>query len=216
MTLKLYYHPLSSFCQKVLIAFYENDTPFEPVIVDLMDATSSAEFRKIWPIGKFPVLRDEAKGLTIPESSIIIEYLDRHFPGRTRLVPEDDDKARHMRFRDRFFDLNLNTPMQKIVTDKLRPEGHGDAYGVKEAHGLIGRALGLLEEDMAEGKAWAMGEDFTMADCAAAPALFYVDQITPLKEKHPNVAAYVGRLKARPSYARALKEAEPYFAMFPG
>src|SRR5688500_5923132 len=113
MTLKLYFHPLSSFCQKVLIALYENGTPFEPAIVDLMDAVSSAEFRKVWPIGKFPVLCDGAKDRTIPESSIIIEYLDRHFPGATRFVPEDSDLARQTRFRDRFFDLYLNLPMQK-------------------------------------------------------------------------------------------------------
>jgi len=216
MSLKLYFHPLSSFCQKVLIALYETETPFEPVLVDLMDATSNAEFQKVWPIGKFPVLRDEAKDRTIPESSIIIEYLDQHFPGKAPLVPADPDFARQTRFRDRFFDLYLNVPMQKVVTDRLRPQGQNDPSGVEEARGLIERALGLLEEDMAQGKTWCMGEDFTMADCAAAPPLFYLDRIKPLADTRPHAAAYLGRLKARPSYARALKEAEPYFNLFPG
>ena len=123
MSLKLYFHPLSSFCQKALIAFYENDTPFEPHIVDLSDETSSAEFKKIWPLGKFPVLRDDAKDRTVPESSIIIEYLGLHYPGRTQLVPADADLARQTRLRDRFYDLYVQLPMQKVVGDKLRPAG---------------------------------------------------------------------------------------------
>ncbi|MGE0210567.1 MAG: glutathione S-transferase family protein [Parvibaculaceae bacterium] len=215
MTLKLYFHPLSSFCQKVLAALYENATPFEPVLVDLMDATSNAEFRKVWPIGKFPVLRDEARGRTVPESSIIIEYLDRHFPGPSRLVPENPDRANETRLHDRFFDLYLNVPMQKVVTDRLRPEGQRDGYGVEEARGLIGRALDILERDLAHGKPWVMGDAFGMADCAAAPALFYVDKVTPLAKAHPRSAAYLERLTERPSFARALKEAEPWFKLFP-
>ena len=123
MSLKLYFHPLSSFCQKALVALYENDTPFEPQIVDLFDAKSSAAFKAIWPIGRFPVLRDEANDRTVPESSIIIEYLDQHFPGRTQLVPADAELARQMRLQDRFYDLYVNGPMQKVVTDKLRPAG---------------------------------------------------------------------------------------------
>jgi glutathione S-transferase len=121
MSLKLYFHPLSSFCQKALIALYENETPFEPHIVDLADETSSAEFKKIWPIGKFPVLRDEARDRTVPESSIIIEYLAQHYPGATQLVPADAELARQARMRDRFYDLYVNVPMQKVVTDRLRP-----------------------------------------------------------------------------------------------
>src|SRR5262245_38217849 len=105
MALILYYHPLASFCWKVLIPLYENDTPVESRIVDLMDEASAAAFKRLWPIGKFPVLRDEARDATIPESSIITEYLDQHYPGRTRLVPADADLARQTRFRDRFYDL---------------------------------------------------------------------------------------------------------------
>ena len=123
MSLKLYCHPLSSFCQKALVALYENDTPFEPEIVDLFDAKSSATLKAIWPIGRFPVLRDEANDRTVPESSIIIEYLDQHYPGRTQLVPADAERARQMRLQDRFYDLYVNGPMQKVVTDKLRPAG---------------------------------------------------------------------------------------------
>ena len=123
MCLTLYMHPLASFCQKVLIALYENDTPFEPRIVDLADETSRAEFLKLWPIGKIPVLRDEARDRTIPESSIIIEYLAQHYPGKMQLVPADPDLARQTRLRDRFYDLYVQEPMQKIVTDRLRPGG---------------------------------------------------------------------------------------------
>ena len=214
MSLKLYFHPLSSFCQKALIAFYENDTPFEPHIVDLADAKSSAAFKAIWPIGKFPVLRDEANDRTVPESSIIIEYLAQHYPGRTQLVPADPELARQTRLHDRFYDLYVNVPMQKIVTDKLRPPGKNDPHGVEEAKRLLLTACGMIEQEMAT-KTWAMGDAFSMADCAAAPALFYVNLTMPLGGTHRNAAAYLGRLMERPSFARALKEAQPYFALFP-
>jgi glutathione S-transferase len=146
MSLKLYFHPLSSFCQKALIALYENDTPFEPLIVDLADETSRAELKKVWPIGKFPVLRDDARDQTVPESSIIIEYLARHYPGRGQLVPEDADLARQTRMRDRFYDLYVNVPMQKVVTDRLRPAGKNDPHGVEQAKALLQTACGLIEE----------------------------------------------------------------------
>jgi glutathione S-transferase len=214
MSLTLYFHPLSSFCQKTLIALYEGDTPFKAHLVNLGDETSRAEFKKIWPIGKFPVLRDAARDQTIPESSIIIEYLAQHYPGKARLIPDDADLARQTRFRDRFFDLHIHVPMQKVITDRLRPEGKGDAQGVADARALIKTALGMLEEDMA-AKTWAMGEAFSMADCAAAPALFYTNMIAPLAGTYKNVAAYLDRLMKRPSYARALREAEPYLAMVP-
>jgi glutathione S-transferase len=212
MSLKLYFHPLSSFCHKVLIALYETGTPFEPRIVDLFG--EAAEYRKIWPIGKIPVLRDESKDRIIPETSIIIEYLAQHHPGKTQLFPADRDLCRQMRLRDRFYDLYVNVPMQKIVTDRLRPEGKNDLYGVEEARELLKTSLGMIDQDMA-GNRWVMGDDFTMADCAAAPALFYADMVAPFRETHKNAAAYLDRLKERPSYARVLKEAEPYFKMVP-
>lgn len=214
MSLKLYFHPLSSFCQKALTALYENDTPFEPVIVDLFNEESAAAFKKIWPIGRFPVLRDEARDRTVPESSIIIEYLDQHFPGKSRLVPADADVARQTRLRDRFFDLYVNVPMQKIVTDKLRPAAKNDLYGVEEARKLLQTALGMIDRDM-ETKTWAMGDAFTMADCAAAPPLFYANMLMPLNDAHKNVAKYLSRLMERPSFARALEEAQPYLKLMP-
>jgi glutathione S-transferase len=215
MSLKLYFHPLASFCQKALIAFYENDTPFAPHIVDLGDAASSAEFKKIWPIGKFPVLRDTAKDRTIPESSIIIEYLDLHYPGRARLLPADAELAWQTRLRDRFYDFYVHEPMQKVVTDRLRPAGKNDPHGVAQARALLTTAYGMIEEEMGS-KTWAMGEAFSMADCAAAPALFYADKVMPFGGSHKNLAAYFGRLMRRPSFARAVEEAKPYLAMFPG
>ena len=214
MTLKLYYHPLSSFCQKVLIALYENATPFEPIILDLGKPEHDAQLRKLWPPRKFPVLRDEAADRTIPESSIIIEYLDQHYPGRAKLIPADAELARQMRFRDRFYDLYVNVPMQKVVTDKLRPAGKNDPHGVGEAKAMLRTALGLVEHEMA-GKTWVMGDAFTMADCAAAPSLFYVSKVMPFADTHRHAARYLERLMQRPSYARVLGEAEPFFKLFP-
>jgi glutathione S-transferase len=215
MALELYFHPLASFCWKALIALYENATPFEPHVVELGDATSRAAFEKLWPIGKFPVLRDTARDRVVPESSIIIEYITQHYPGSVKLVPPDADLARETRMRDRFYDLYVHEPMQKIVTDKIRPANKSDPYGVEQARALLGTSYRMIEQEM-RTKKWAMGDTFTMADCAAAPALFYADKVNPLGDANPNAAAYLQRLKERPSFARVLQEAEPYFAMFPG
>jgi glutathione S-transferase len=214
MSLTLHFHPLSSFCHKVLIALYENDTPFTPQIVDLADAAQRDAFRRLWPIGKFPVLRDDANDRTVAESSIIIEYLDQQYPGKTKFTPADAEQARVTRMSDRFFDLHIHLHMQKIVGDRLRPADGKDPHGVDDARTRMATALGMVEQDMAS-RSWATGETFTMADCAAAPALFYADKVAPLLPAFPNVAAYLDRLKQRPSYARALKEAEPYFRFFP-
>ena len=219
MSLTLHFHPLSSFCHKVLIALYENGTPFTPQFVDLGDARQRAAFCTLWPVGKFPVLRDDARGETVPESSIIIEYLDRHYPGNTRFIPADAGQARATRMSDRFFDLHLHLHMQKIVGDRLRPADSRDPYGVDDARTRMATALGMAETDMASRNVatgpWAIGDTFTLADCAAAPALFYADKVAPLLPAFPNVAAYLEHLKQRPSYARVLKEAEPYFQFFP-
>lgn len=214
MTLKLYFHPLSSFCQKALTALYENGTPFEPIIVDLFNEASAAAFKKIWPIGRFPVLRDDARDRTVPESSIIIEYLAQHYPGKTQLVPADAELARQTRLRDRFFDLYVNVPMQKVVTDKLRPAGKNDLYGVEEAKTLLQTAIGMIDQDMA-AKTWVMGDSFSMADCAAAPPLFYANMLMPFGATHKNAARYLDRLMERPSFARAVKEAQPYLELMP-
>jgi glutathione S-transferase len=214
MSLTLYFHPLSSFCQKVLIALYENDTPFEPHLVDLSDETSRAAFQRIWPIGKFPMLRDDAKAQTIPESRIIIEYLAQHYPGRTHFIPADHDRAREARMRDRFYDLYVHLPMQKVVGDRLRPAGQHDPHGVERAKTQMQTAYGMIEEEMAT-KTWAMGDAFSMADCAAAPALYYANLVLPFGDTHRNVAAYFERLMQRPSFSRAVDEAAPYRALFP-
>jgi len=214
MALKLYYHPLSSYCHKTLIALYENDTLFEPVLVNLGDPESRAAFLKIWPVGQFPVIEDTARNWMVPESSIIIEYLQQHFPGKTRFIPEDADLARQVRMRDRFFDLHIHVHMQKIMGDVRRPEGKKDPQGVDEAFARMRTALGMLEGEMGS-KTWVIGDAFTLADCAAAPALFYANRLIPLAKEFPNTQAYLKRLMERPSYARALKEAEPYFNMLP-
>jgi glutathione S-transferase len=213
MALRLYFHPFASFCQKVLVALYENATPFEPQLVDLGDPVSRAAFVEIWPIGKFPVLRDEERDRTIPESTIIIEYLARHYPGPIELVPQDGDLAIETRLWDRFFDLYVDEPMQKIVTDRLRPTGKSDPHGVEQARANLQTAYRILEKEM-KGRTWAAGHAFTMADCAAAPALFYANLVESLGA-YANVAAYQKRLLGRPSFARVVKEAEPFFSAFP-
>jgi glutathione S-transferase len=213
VALTLYYHPLSSYCQKAMIALYENGTPFTPQLIDLRNEDSRAVLTKIWPMSKFPVLTDG--DWTVPESSIIIEYLARHHPGPVKLLPDDPDLARRTRMCDRFYDFYVNDQMAKIVQDRWRPEGRNDPYGVEKATGVLKTALGMVEEDMAK-KQWAMGEDFGMADCAAAPALFYADMVAPFRDTHPNAARYLGRLKGRPSFARVLKEAEPYLKLMQG
>ncbi|HKS62639.1 MAG TPA: glutathione S-transferase family protein, partial [Xanthobacteraceae bacterium] len=178
MSLTLHFHPLSSFCHKALIALYENGTPFTPNIVNLMDDGERTALRKLWPIGKFPVLRDDARGETVPESSVIIEYLDQHYPGTTRFIPADREQMRETRLRDRFFDLYLHLPMQRIVGERLRPADKKDPHGLAEARTTADTALGMVEQQMAAGL-WAMGDTFTIADCAAAPPLFYLDKIAP-------------------------------------
>lgn len=215
MALTLHMHPLSSYCQKVLVALYENDTPFAPKIVDLGDEASRAEFLRVWPVGKFPVLHDDARGALIPESSVIIEYLARYHPGPTALVPIDTDLAWQTRLEDRFFDLYVNEPMAKIVTDKLRPPGRGDPHGIEQARNMLLTSYELIEKKM-QSRAWASGDSFSMADCAAAPALFYANLVMPFGATQTNAAAYLARLKTRPSFARVIEEAQPYFALFPG
>jgi glutathione S-transferase len=213
MTLKLYYHPLSSFCHKALIALYEKRTRFEPLVVDFGNPAERAEFNAKWPIGKFPLLED-GPGIYIPESSIIIEYLELHHPGGTKLIPLDPEKALSMRMSDRFLDTYLHYPMQAVVANVLRPDDAKDPFGVGQATKQIKLAYDMCEQKMGDGRTWAMGEDFSIVDCAAAPPLFFANKIIPLGG-HKNLAAYLDRLMARPSYARVLKEAEPFMQYFP-
>lgn len=214
MSLTLHMHPLSSYCWKALIALYENDTPFEAHVLNLGDPAVVSAFKALWPTGKMPLLRDEAANRTIPESSTIIEYLQAAYPGPVRFVPDETDAALRTRLMDRLFDLYVMTPMQNIVGDRIRPADAKDPYGVAQARAQLAMAYDLLEAELA-GRAWAAGEDFSLADCAAAPALFYANKVAPLDAAHPNVSAYLDRLLARPSVVRVLQEAEPYFAMFP-
>ncbi len=214
MSLKLYSHPLASFCHKALIALYENDTPFEPVLVDFGDERSSAAFKAVWPLAKMPVLRDEARDQTVAEATVVIEYLDAHYPGPTRFLPADPDLAWQTRMWDRIYDHYVQEPMQKIVTDRLRPGGSSDPFGVEQAKVQLRQVYELIEQRMAS-RAWAVGDGFTLADCAAAPALFYADAVLPFGPGEKALQAYLDRLMARPSFARVLAEAEPYFGLFP-
>jgi len=212
MALTLYYHPLSSFCWKALIALYEADLAFEPRQVNLRDPADRAAFEAVWPLARFPVLRDGARAKTVPESSIIIEYLARTEPAATSLVPDDPDLAMQTRLVDRVLDAYIHVPFQQIVAERLRPAGHADPYGVDQARAQI-RAGYRAVAPMIAGP-WAIGEAFTIADCAALPALFYADHAVSLAD-WPDLAGYLGRLKARPSVARVLAEAEPFFQYFP-
>lgn len=213
MSLELFLHPLSSYCHKVLIAFYEKDIPFEVKRVD--DPAVAPEYAALSPLKRFPILRDSTRGRVIPESTIIIEYLETHFPGRVQLIPKDPDLAWQVRLRDRFFDNYLHTPMQKVAGDHLRPQGKKDPHGLDEARELFVKALGLVDAEMAH-RTWAVGDTFTMADCAAAPAIFYGNRFYgPFRETHPNALAYLDRLMARPAYARALQEAKPFMHLLP-
>ncbi|HYE28127.1 MAG TPA: glutathione S-transferase family protein [Allosphingosinicella sp.] len=212
--LTLHYHPFSSYCQKVLVALYERDVPFERNIVDLGDPEQKAALERLWPIGKFPVLRDKTRGATVPESSLIILYLDRIHPEPPPLLPSDPDAAMAAQLWDRFFDHYVETPMQKAVADRFRPEDRRDRYGVDEARALLRRAWDVLEGALADGRDWVAGNSFTLADCGAGPALFYANIVEPLASR-PNAEAYYARLLARPSFARAIEEARPYRHFLP-
>ncbi|WP_192356698.1 glutathione S-transferase family protein [Mesorhizobium mediterraneum] len=210
----MHLHPLASFCWKPLIALYENGTPFTSVVVDLGNEQSRAAFLKLSPAGKMLVLRDEALDRTVPESTIVIEYLNANYPGPVELIPADIDLARQTRLADRFYDFYVQHPMQKIVGDRLRPEGKTDPFGVEEARAQLRSAYAIIEQDM-QSTTWAMGEAFTMADCAAVPALFYANKVEPFGDKYPAVRRYHDRLLQRPSVARVIEEAQPYFKLFP-
>jgi glutathione S-transferase len=214
MSLTLHYHPFSSFCQKVLVALYEREVPFEGVVVDLRDPEQKGALERLWPMGKFPVLRDEARGVTVPESSLIVEYLDRAHPGRPPMVPADPEAAMTVRLWDRFFDHYVELPLQKAVGDNFRPEGGRDPHGVAEAGRLLARAYDLLEAELAKGGTWAAGDSFTLADCGAAPALFYANMVHSFAGRR-NVEAYYARLRARPAFARAVDEARSFRPFFP-
>jgi glutathione S-transferase len=208
--MQLHAHPFSSYCQKVLVALYENDTPFEFRLLESDD--SMRELEALWPMKRFPVLVDA--GRTVIEASSIIEYLGLHHPGRVRLIPDDARAALEVRMMDRFFDNYVSTPQQKVVFDSLREEANRDHQGVREARAMLDTAYAWLDRTMA-GREWAAGETFSLADCGAAPFLFYADWTHPIDDEFANVRAYRRRLLARPSFARAVDEARPYRPYFP-
>ena len=212
MSLKLYAHPFSSYCQKVLVALYENDTPFEWCLLSPDHPQALQDWARLWPLQRMPVLVDA--GRTVVESTIIIEHLGLHHPGPVSLLPTDARSALEVRSMDRFFDNYISTPQQKIVFDSLRPEAERDARGVADARAMLDTAYGWLDQAMS-GREWAAGETFSLADCAAAPFLFYADWTHRIDPSFANVIAYRQRLLARPSFARAVDEARPYRPLFP-
>ena len=210
MALTLYAHPFSSYSQKALIALYENNTPFTLRLLN--DAQGFAELAAMWPHKKFPVLADG--DATVIEASIIIEHLMEHHPGPVRLIPTDSQLALATRFMDRFFDNYVMTPMSKAVADSLRTPASRDSAGVADARAQLDISYGWLDSVLQERR-WATGDQFSLADCAAAPALFYADWVREIDPRLANLRAYRARLLARPSMARAVEEARPYRSFFP-
>lgn len=210
MTVELFAHPFSSYCQKALIAFYENDIAFNYRMME--DPGAGEEFASLWPLKRFPILREN--GRVVMEASIVIEYLDLHHPGPVKLIPEDPDLAVEARMLDRFFDNYVMTPQGRFVLDALRPAESRDPYGVEEARKMLDTSYAWLDQHM-QGRTWAVGETFTLADCAAAPSLFYADWTHRIPEQYGNLQAYRARLLQRPSFARAVDEARRFRHYFP-
>jgi glutathione S-transferase len=207
-----YGHPFSSYTQKALIAFYENGIAFEYRVIAPDQPAHGEELAAIWPLAKFPVLVDGEAELL--EASIIIEHLDVNHPGAGRLIPSAPAEALRARMLDRVFDNYVMTPMQAMVGNQLRPEGSRDPYGVDQARTALETIYGWLDGVMAE-RTWATGGAFSLADCAAAPSLFFADWAHPIEAQFGHLRAYRARLLARPSVARAVNEARPYRAFFP-
>ena len=210
MSLTLYAHPFSSYCQKVLVALYENDVPFE--YRTLEDPSAMTELKARWPFARFPVLIDN--GQTIVESTIIIEHLMLKHGGRVRWLPEDPLEALEARFLDRFFDNDVMAAMQKPVIAAITKDSARTGQAMAEAVRALNLAYGWLEQRL-EGRTWAAGDTLTLADCAAAPSLFYADWVHPIADGFPKLRAYRSRLLAWPSFARAVDEARPYRQYFP-
>lgn len=208
----LYAHPFSSYCQKVLVALYENGVDFDYRMVAPDNPSAGEELHALWPLDKFPVLVDG--GRTLLESSIIIEHLQHRHGGPVQLIPDAPEVAVEARMMDRVFDNYVMTPMQKLVGDALRPEDAHDAFGCNQARAMLDTVYAWLDQRLAPD-GWAIGEAFTLADCAAAPSLFYADWAHPIPEQHGTLRSYRARLLARPSFARAVNEARPYRPYFP-
>lgn len=210
MSLALYYHPLASYCHKVLIALYERHIAFHPQLVDLGNAEHRKQLSTHWPLCKFPVLHDAQRGVSLPESSIIIEYLDHRFPGHPPMIPADREDTLDVRLWDRIFDNYVHTPMQEIVADRLR-QTNGDT---SPQRALLDAAYRMIDRQVS-ARTWAASNAFSLADCAAAPALFYANTLEPLPRALPHLCNYFDRLMERPSVRRTIEEAKPYFHLYP-
>ena len=212
MSLQLFGHPFSSYTMKALIALYENETPFDFRILDQDHPENAAELARRWPVGRFPLLVDH--GTTVVETSAIIEHLAAFHPGPVPLIPADAKQAAPVRMLDRVFDSHVMGPVQTIVFDARRPEDVRDPYGVGQARTSLDTIYAWLDHALA-GRRWASGDAFTLADAAAAPALFYADWVQPIAKDHATLKAYRARLLARPSFARCIDNARPYRRFFP-
>lgn len=211
VTLQLYAHPFSSYCQKVLIALWADGTAFEYRMLDDEHPEHMGELKRRWPFAQFPLLVDD--GETVVETTPIIEHLQAKHPGAVRWIP-DGELGRRVRFLDRFFDLYVMNNMSRAVFDALRAEGKRDPYGVELAMAQLRTAYDWLEANLGDGP-WAAGDAFTLADCAAAPSLFYADWVEAIGPARPKLSAYRARLLAHPVVARAVDEARPYRHYFP-
>jgi glutathione S-transferase len=210
MSLEFFGHPFSSYTQKVLIALWADETPFNYRMIE--DPANMEELKRHSPYGLFPLLIDD--GRPVFESSTIIEHLHAHHRGSNDWIPEGET-GRRVRFLDRFFDLYVMGNMQRPVADTIRPEGaNRDPFGVEKARGDLHKAYDWLEANLGDGP-WAVGESFTMADCAAAPSLFYADWVEEIGPERPRLSAYRARLLAHPIVARAVDEGRPYRHYFP-
>jgi len=212
MSLQLFAHPFSSYCQKALIALYENNIPFTLRMLSPEDPEAGAEWERLWPLKKMPILKDGDE--VIVEATTVIEYLQLRYPGPVRLIPDDPEQALRVRMLDRIFDNYVSTPQQKLVFDCLRPEGQHDAAGVADAKAQLETIYAWLDRKLA-GCTWAAGEAFTLADCGAAPFLFYADWCVEIPQSLASLRAYRARLLARPSVVRCVDEARPFRSFFP-
>lgn len=210
--IQVFAHPFSSYCWKVLIALRENDTPFELRGLGPEHPDNNAELARRWPLAKFPLLVEGE--VQVMEASAIIEYLDAVHPGPVRLIPADPRAAVQARMMDRIFDNYVMNPMQVPVADALRPADQRDLYGVEKARASLGRIYAWLDAILAD-RQWGAGDNFTIADCAAAPALFYADWVEAIPVQFPRLRDYRTRLLARPTVARTVDEARPYRPFFP-
>lgn len=212
MSLTLYGHPFSSYTWKALIPLYENGTDFEFANVDPANPEVMPQLLGLWPLGKFPVLVDPER--VILESSTIIEHLQNHHPGPVRLIPADPDAAIEVRMLDRIFDNHVMGQMQRPVADSLLPPERRDAALAADVNAQLDKIYGWLDAWL-KGREWAAAGEFSLADCAAAPALFYADWVHQIGSDFANLRAYRARLLARPSVARVVDEARPYRHYFP-